>query len=297
MPTTSEHRFTDDDLAFLGENLTSESMRALARTCLAERQRADAAELALERERMRLASAGVAALGYHKPGDPMAPEYHSATMDDVWALQAKLTAAEARLTSMARTAARFAQRDDMSDEEAVRALLRVESNCTTWQTACHGCALSASRQYDEFALREQADARATQAEAAMKERCAKVADDYCLREDISSLYDEAARERAVLILNQGVASVPSPAPSVVSDDDPKPSQAYLDAASDIKARVDVLIAQGPKRTIDGWVRCIREAESNVQAWAYAIAMLERYHPLLTARDNRPPSGTHYALAE
>lgn len=55
-----------------------------------EEARADA-----ERERMRLAGCSVAALGYYKRGDAIAPEYGSGSLDDVIALRDRAEAAEA----------------------------------------------------------------------------------------------------------------------------------------------------------------------------------------------------------
>lgn len=64
-------------------------IRELARALLAEREEH-------ERERIRLAGCGVAALGYVKADEFKPGDYaHSASLDDVMALRAKLTAAEA----------------------------------------------------------------------------------------------------------------------------------------------------------------------------------------------------------
>jgi hypothetical protein len=59
------------------------------------RERVAALEADVERERIRLAACGVAALGYHKDGDSIHPDYESASLSDVHQLTAKLKRAEA----------------------------------------------------------------------------------------------------------------------------------------------------------------------------------------------------------
>lgn len=72
-----------------------EYIRALTkRVEQAERER-DEARADAERERMRLAGCSVAALGYYKRGDAIAPEYGSGSLDDVIALRERAEAAEA----------------------------------------------------------------------------------------------------------------------------------------------------------------------------------------------------------
>jgi len=53
-----------------------------------------------ERERIRLAACGVAALGYHRDGDSIHPDYESASLSDVHRLTAKLERAEAEVARL-----------------------------------------------------------------------------------------------------------------------------------------------------------------------------------------------------
>lgn len=69
-------------------------LRLLA-DCARLRAELDVARADAERERMRLAGCSVAALGYYKRGDAIAPEYGSGSLDDVIALRERAEAAEA----------------------------------------------------------------------------------------------------------------------------------------------------------------------------------------------------------
>jgi len=60
-----------------------------------------------ERERIRLAACGVAALGYHKDGDNIHPDYESASLSDVHRLTAKLERAEAERDALRANAERI----------------------------------------------------------------------------------------------------------------------------------------------------------------------------------------------
>jgi hypothetical protein len=57
-------------------------------------------------------------------------------------------AAQAERLKIAREAARLSKRDDMSDEQALEALLGVYNDCLSFQTDCAGCAAATSRDYD-----------------------------------------------------------------------------------------------------------------------------------------------------
>jgi hypothetical protein len=71
-------------------------------------------------------------------------------------------AAQAERLKIAREAARLSKRDDMSDEQALEALLGVYNDCLSFQTDCAGCAAATSRDYDVQCRIDEAADRARQ---------------------------------------------------------------------------------------------------------------------------------------
>jgi hypothetical protein len=87
----------------------------------------DEAKADAEHERVRLASAGVAALGYLNPGEVKPDDYdHSASLDDVFRLRAELNSYRDRYTKLWNAAFRvnfLSGRDGENSKEAKSALI------------------------------------------------------------------------------------------------------------------------------------------------------------------------------
>lgn len=93
-----------------------------------------------------------------------------ATLEHTLALIVRVRAAEARLLAIARHAARLSKRDDMTDEEAIKHLLLVESDCITWQTDCAKCAETIQKSADDYL---QMEARVRELEVKVQTLMAK----------------------------------------------------------------------------------------------------------------------------
>jgi len=108
-----------------------------------------------ERERMRLTACGVAALGYHKDGDSIHPDYESASLSDVHQLTAKLERAEAEVARLKeRLEAQFKRLTSMdgllANAESRIAALEAERDCANDRADTHLA--------DAYSMRNQRDA-------------------------------------------------------------------------------------------------------------------------------------------